>query len=76
MPTLENTVSSIPHIEDYAIFVGMSYGDAKAKIEGMGHTVKLSASKNKTHWRYIRDYDPLNITLYVENNIVKLAWKG
>jgi hypothetical protein len=69
-------VSSIPHIDDLTIFIGMSYGDAKAKIEGMGHTVKPSASKNKIHWRVQRDYDPLNITLYVENNIVKLAWKG
>lgn len=76
MATLESTVSSIPHIEDLNIFVGMSYGDAKAKIEGMGHTCKLSASKKKIHWRVQRDYDPLNITLYVEDNIVKLVWKG
>jgi hypothetical protein len=76
MPIAENLMSNIPHIDDLEIFVGMSYGDAKAKIEGMGHTIKLSASKNKPHWRYQRDYDPLNITLYVENNIVKLAWKG
>jgi len=69
-------VSSIPHIDNLEIFVGMSYGDAKAKIEGMGHTCKPSISKVRPHWRNRRDYDPLNITLYVEDNIVKLAWKG
>lgn len=68
-------MANIPHV-DAEIFIGLSYGDARAKIEGIGYTYKVVSSKIRPHWRTWRDYDPLNINLYVENNIVVAAYRG
>ncbi len=75
MVTTLESKRAIPHL-DPQMFVGKSYGDAKATIEGAGYTCKTALNDRRISFRYMTSYDPLIINLVVINNIVTAAWKG
>lgn len=61
---------AIVRIENAEMFVGLSLNDARSQIVGYGYEARLVYADGKTLVSSFRDYDPLRVNLYIENNLV------
>jgi hypothetical protein len=65
----------ITRIEDPTVFVGLSYEEAKARIEGYGYSCRLIHQDGRSTY-FKPDYDPLRVSISVMSGVVTKAAIG